>query len=692
MTELEFNPAFQGSCGLKLRTILVLVMTLLVAVTAAAFSLVIYERQKQTLLEGIDAKLLAVAQSAHSLLPADFHDRIEDKSSVSSEDYLRIVDQYNKLSLKTGLQYIWSLMDVDKTIVFTTGTSTSKDVENGDHALFFDVHSNPEAYAEAFRTMEIQYTSFHDEWGAGRMVSVPGMDTRGRKFLFASSMSINEVDELMVGVLKEALMIGFLMIAFGALLSFTLADALARPLRHLSDVAQKIAAGNFDQSADMKGSSEQRSLSASINEMGRAICERIDNYEEAQEELRCAHDTLDQRVRERTRDLKSEIAERESMEEALRESERRFHAIFNQTFEFIGLMNPDGVLIEANSSSLEYAGIDPGDVIGKPFWETVWWTHSPQAQDKLKDAVKRANQGEFVRFETTHPAPDGSVIHVDFSLKPIRDKNGKIELLIPEGRDITDLKKAEFRLRLAKDEAEMANRSKSEFLANMSHELRTPLNAILGFSSAMLEQVFGPIRNPKYEEYTNNIFESGEHLLELINEILDLSKVEAGVLELDEEATDLGKISESVIRLIRPRAENGRVKLVNKVNGRLPFLRGDERRIKQILFNLLSNAVKFSNPGDNVTLDARINKGETITAVVSDTGIGMDEKELKIALSPFGQVDGPMTRKHEGTGLGLPLTQALVELHNGQMDIQSIKGKGTRVSIEFPKERVVRRV
>ena len=653
--------------------------------------MVIYERQKQTLLEGIDSKLLAVAQSARTLLPADFHDRIENKSSVSSDDYLRIVDKYNKLSLKAGLQYIWSVMIADDALVFTTGTSTSKNVKNGDHALFFDVHSNPAAYAESFKSMEIQHSTFRDKWGAGRMVTVPAVDARGRKFLFASSMSINEVDELLGNVLKEAILIGCILVAFGAVLSFILADTLAKPLRHLTQVAGKIAKGDFDQIADMTGSSEQKSLADSINEMGQAIHRRISQHHQIQEDLQIAHDTLDQRVKERTRDLKNEIAERESMEEALRASERRFHAIFDQTFEFIGLMTPEGILIEANRSSLEYAGIDPDDVLGKPFWETVWWSHSPEAQATLKDAIKRANQGEFVRFEATHPAPDGSLIHVDFSLKPVKDKNGDIELLIPEGRDITDLKKAQVRLHHAKDEAEMANRTKSEFLANMSHELRTPLNAILGFSSSMQEQIFGPIENPKYEEYTDNIYESGEHLLELINEILDLSKIEAGVLELDEESTDLSKISESVIRLIRPRAENGRVKVLNKVNGQLPYLHGDERRIKQILFNLLSNAVKFSNPGDEVTLEAFIDDEDKMTAVVTDTGLGMNDKELEVALSPFGQVDGAMTRKHEGTGLGLPLTQALIELHGGAMTIETEKGKGTQVSIGFPKERVIAR-
>lgn len=254
--------------------------------------------------------------------------------------------------------------------------------------------------------------------------------------------------------------------------------------------------------------------------------------------------------------------------------------------------------------------------------------------------------------------------------------------------DIARQKLTEAELRNAILQAEAANRAKDEFLASMSHELRTPLNAVLGFSSVMQDKLYGPLGSEKYEEYVNNIHESGEHLLDLISDILDLSKIEAGALTLDERTVDLSKVSEAVVRLIRPRAEMRRVALINRVNGETPLLFADERRIKQILFNLLSNAIKFTEPGGRASLDVYCDEDNCLSLVVSDTGIGMDEEELEIARQPFGQVEAAFSRKYEGTGLGLPLTGALAELHNASMAVESRKGEGTEVTVRFPADRV----
>lgn len=244
-------------------------------------------------------------------------------------------------------------------------------------------------------------------------------------------------------------------------------------------------------------------------------------------------------------------------------------------------------------------------------------------------------------------------------------------------------------LRQAKEDADCANRAKTDFLANMSHELRTPLNAILGFSNAIQEHVFGPLDNAKYAEYVDSIHDSGRHLLDLINDILDLSKVEARALELDERPVDVADICEAALQLVRPRAEKGLVHLTLADGHGLPPLMGDERRIKQVLVNLLTNAVKFTEPGGEVRLDARRNESGELELVVSDNGIGMDEAELEKALSPFGQVANPLSRAHEGTGLGLPLTKALIELHGGTFHIESQKGLGTQAIAVFPKSRFV---
>ncbi|HLZ65281.1 MAG TPA: ATP-binding protein [Aliidongia sp.] len=255
--------------------------------------------------------------------------------------------------------------------------------------------------------------------------------------------------------------------------------------------------------------------------------------------------------------------------------------------------------------------------------------------------------------------------------------------------DITELKHRERALFEAKELAEGANRAKSEFLANISHELRTPLNAIIGFSELIIAETLGPIAKP-YREYMQDVLNSGRHLLEVINDILDLAKAEAGRLDLYEEPLELKDIVDGVTRLMRERAMRNRLTLTAEVSPELPPLRADPRKLRQILLNLISNAIKFTPAGGSITITAERETGNDETdegdllLCVSDTGIGIAPADIATALKPFGQVDGTLSRKYEGTGLGLPLTRAMVELHGGRISIDSVIDQGTSVTIRLP--------
>ncbi|HEY1615786.1 MAG TPA: ATP-binding protein [Rhizomicrobium sp.] len=254
--------------------------------------------------------------------------------------------------------------------------------------------------------------------------------------------------------------------------------------------------------------------------------------------------------------------------------------------------------------------------------------------------------------------------------------------------DVSARKGLETELRESKERAELSNRAKTDFLANMSHELRTPLNAILGFSEVMSRKLFGPIDN-RYAEYANDIHRSGQHLLELVNDVLDLAKLEAGKLELRESDIDLGDLVDDVVTLMRNRADAARVELRTSGAAALPALRADRRLVKQVLLNLLSNAIKFTPEDGTVSLDAGCDGMGQIWFRVTDTGIGMSESEIEIAMSPFGQIDSKLARQHEGTGLGLPICRSLLRLHSGELLVASRPGQGTSLTAHFPAHRTV---
>lgn len=265
------------------------------------------------------------------------------------------------------------------------------------------------------------------------------------------------------------------------------------------------------------------------------------------------------------------------------------------------------------------------------------------------------------------------------------NEQGEVVSLYGIIRDITERTNSERALRQAKEAAEQAYQSKSRFLANMSHELRTPLNAIIGFSEMIQRQLLGPIGNERYMDYIIGIRESGEHLLDLITDILDMSKIEAGKYELNIEEINIIKVMRLALHMMEGRAEENGVKLVLDVPEDLQPFKADRRAIMQILLNLLSNAVKFTPEEGQVTLYCKAEK-DHLEVGVKDTGCGIPKRKLDRVLRPFEQVAGAHTRGHEGSGLGLSITKSLVELHGGELKLRSVFGKGTTAYIEIPYE------
>jgi signal transduction histidine kinase len=254
-------------------------------------------------------------------------------------------------------------------------------------------------------------------------------------------------------------------------------------------------------------------------------------------------------------------------------------------------------------------------------------------------------------------------------------------------RDITQWKKAEAELIAAKRQAEDASSAKSDFLAKISHEIRIPLNAIIGFSEVMMEERFGPIGNERYREYLKDMHASGGHLLSLINDLLDLSKIEAGMLELTFTSVALNDLVQQCVAIMQPQANREGVIIGTSLAPALPQIVADARSVRQIVFNLLSNSIKFTAAGGQLTVSTARSAADEVVLRVRDTGIGMSEEEIATALEPFRQL--ATSARTAGTGLGLPLTKALVEANRAAFRLHSCPNEGTLVEIAFPATRVL---
>lgn len=302
---------------------------------------------------------------------------------------------------------------------------------------------------------------------------------------------------------------------------------------------------------------------------------------------------------------------------------------------------------------------------------------------QFEDLIQPLRDGtqDKIVFETVHKRKDGSLYDVEVHLQLMAAEFPAVFVAIIN--DINDRKIAEEDRRQALIKAEEANQAKSEFLATISHELRTPLNAILGFTDILSNQYLGPLGDKKYIEYANDIHASGEHLLDLVNDLLDISAIETGNQSLNMEELSIEELVKDCSRIMKEQAHNKNIRFLTEIPGGLPPICGDRRAIKQIVLNLLSNAVKFTPEGQKVTISVRAGNGET-SINVADTGIGIDEARLPGLTDPFVRAGQDPYLSKEGTGLGLAITKSLVELHDGSLEITSTPGKGTTVTVTFP--------
>lgn len=360
-------------------------------------------------------------------------------------------------------------------------------------------------------------------------------------------------------------------------------------------------------------------------------------------------------------------------------------AIFDASEVGILVFDRNRRIIKTNDSFERIYGWDRQTSIGKDFVDFV-----------TEDEKERAtlSYDGFLLNNSSHSGEvkivckNGIVANTLYNTSPLNLSHGR-RFQVTTLVDITKRKQMELSLRVAKEQADAANNAKSAFLANMSHELRTPLNAIIGFSEMMMNEAFGPLGNSKYNEYLSDVFLSAKHLLEIINEVLDMSKIEAGKIELDEQDVDLNTLIQTLVRIMNSRILNTKIIIKETYQEDLPKLYADPRLLRQILINLITNSIKYSIYGGTISIQTALNNKNEIEVTVSDQGVGIPKDRIKDAMEPFGQIHDPSTHSdvYQGTGLGLPLAKAMVEMHGGDFKLDSEEGKGTTIIMSFTSRR-----
>ncbi len=373
-----------------------------------------------------------------------------------------------------------------------------------------------------------------------------------------------------------------------------------------------------------------------------------------------------------------DVTERKRLEESLFQREAQISGILEASPVSIFLKDKDCRYLVVNKAYCDVHSVNADEIVGlrvEDFQETE------HARRSTVEDLNVLNSGRPFVFEETLPQAIGNARYFTVVKFPVLDRNGKLIGLGGISIEKTKEKLIENELRAEKEKAETANYTKSVFLANMSHELRTPLNSILGYSEAMSLGLFGVLPE-RYRDYSSLIHKSGRHLLAIIDDILDMSRIDADKIDIEFGSTNIGSLLDECIAFMKSMAEDNHVTISRDIEG-IREIRADELRLKQAVLNILSNAIKFS-PGGSVTVRAR-HDGEHHRITISDTGIGMSRADIQVALQPFGQAEqSAEVRRFHGTGLGLPLSKRLVELQGGTLEIDSVKGKGTKVIISLP--------
>lgn len=695
---MEFDMNTIKSSELKAMTLnkrLLVAMLFLAAVTIGVFSVTLYLEKRNTLMDGMDEKLRIAAFMARATLPADFHDRLSGPESISDAEYQLIVDRYNNLCTTLGMEYLWSLMDVNGTIVFTTATSPDKDAKNRKHAAFFEKHSNPELYIATFASMKPSYQINDDKWGRIRVALVPFKDTKGRPYLFGASIRMTEVDRQLHQIVYTSILISLILLAGTFGVGTLLARTMTGPIRKLTETIKDVAEGNAEMIAEEQGSYEQIVLARSFNRLNRALQDKIVKLKLSEETLLQSKEVLldqNDELLATEEMLRTQVGEYQithdhllATEEMLRvqldvveESSQKFRAVFEHSPIAVALTNqPEGSFSEINQEFIDLFGYSREEAIGKTSMELGVWLNEA---DRNRYRQQLVNNGFVHNFEVDMRRKDGDVFTVLFSssMLDIAGKSLALSALI----DISEQKRLQKQLQQTQKMDVIG-----QLAGGIAHDFNNMLTGIMAAAELLKMRLSN---DEKKHKMVDIIIEATTRSADLTRELLTFSRKETAVST----PVSLHDTIAHVIKLLE-RTIDKQIQLSARLEANNPVVMGDQTQLQNALLNLGINARDAMPDGGTLTYSTTVKildeaacrsmgislpTAAYLEIAVSDTGVGMTKTVMEHIFEPF------FTTKEvgKGTGLGLAAVYGTVRSHQGELQVLSEPGVGSVFKIYLP--------
>lgn len=631
---------------IRLKTKISFVMCLLVISSALLFSLAMYRFGRNALINGIDGKLLTTVQLAHEILTPSYHDSITDASSVSTTDYKQIVSRWNRLCQNLGLEYIWSLTKADQQLVFTSGTATSKTLDHGDYASFFEPHTNPELYTNVFSTMQPEFKINQDKWGRIRAVLVPFTDAQGRPYLIGASIKMADVDAMIAALLWRLTFYSVTILTVGGLASFKLARSISRPIEQLTDMAQRITRGEYISPDQIKGTTEIVSLAQSIDIMEKSIHEKI---------------------------------------EALCRKEENLQVTLNSIGDAVIATDTDGLITRMNPVAENLTQWPEHEALGKPLTD-IFHLIDAQTRQPADHPVQKVLTTQRIIGLASHTAliaRDGTERQIADSAAPIRSADSKIIGVILVFRDVTDEYAIQEQLRQSQKMEAIG-----QLAGGVAHDFNNLLTGIMS-ATDLLQMLIPP--NPHSKKYLTMIMRLSVRAADLTKKLLAFAQRQPLVSTT---VINVHNTLEETAALLRDTIDR-RITLTIDLQSKKHHIIGDCSAFQSSILNLGINASHAMPDGGNLTISTRqielkvadceadafdLQPGPHIEINIIDTGMGIATEHMPRIFEPF------FTTKSQGkgTGLGLASVFGTIQYHKGSIHVTSEVGTGTRFRLLLP--------